>query len=64
MRISKQIKEDIAIKAAAAMIAKKRHAVYEELREKFTKIAERQFVNVPTKTLMKCGEFIRSKLLS
>jgi hypothetical protein len=60
MKLSKTIKADIARRAAAAMIAKKRDAAYETLRKELTGIAERQFANVPIKDMKKYeGEYIR-----
>jgi hypothetical protein len=58
MKLSKIVKEDIARKAAAAMIAKRRDATYETLRKELTAIAERQFADVPIKDMKKYGEFI------
>jgi hypothetical protein len=59
MKLSKNVKADIARKAAAAMIAKKRDAAYETLRKELTAIAERQFANVPIKDMRKYeGEYI------
>jgi hypothetical protein len=60
MKLSKIIKEGIARKAVAAMIAKKRDAAYETLRKELTAIAERQFAGVPIKDMRKYeGEYIR-----
>jgi hypothetical protein len=60
VKLSKNVKADIARKAAAAMIAKKRDAAYETLRKELTAIAERQFANVPVKDMKKyAGEYIR-----
>jgi hypothetical protein len=59
MKLNKSVKEVIARKAAAAMIAKKRGAAYETLRKELTAIAERQFANVPVKDMKKYeGEYI------
>ena len=58
MRISRKIKEDIARKAAVAMIAKKRDAAYETLRKDLTAIAERQFANIPVKDMKKFDGYI------
>jgi hypothetical protein len=58
MKLSKIIKEDIARKAAAAMIAKKRDAAYETLRKELTAIAERQFADVPIKDMKKYRDYI------
>ena len=60
MKISRIIKEEIARKAVAVMIAKKRDAAYETLRKELTAIAERQFAGVPIKDMRKYeGEYIR-----
>jgi hypothetical protein len=60
MKLIRIVKERIARKAAAAMIAKKRDAAYETLRKELTAIAERQFANVPVKDMKKYeGEYIR-----
>jgi hypothetical protein len=60
MKLSRNVKESIARKAVAAMIAKKRDAAYETLRKELTAIAERQFANVPIKDMKKYeGEYIR-----
>jgi tRNA U54 and U55 pseudouridine synthase Pus10 len=58
MKLSKTVKEDIARKAATAMIAKKRDTAYETLRKELTAIAERQFANVPVRDMKKYGEYI------
>jgi hypothetical protein len=58
MKLSKTVKEGIARKAVAAMIAKKRDAAYETLRKELTAIAERQFADVPVKDMKKYGEYI------
>jgi hypothetical protein len=59
MKLSKNVKADIAKKAAAAIIAKKRDAAYETLRKELTAIAERQFAGVPVKDMKKYeGEYI------
>jgi hypothetical protein len=58
MKLSKITKADIARKAAAAMIAKKRDAAYAALRKELTAIAERQFANVPVKDMRKFDGYI------
>jgi hypothetical protein len=58
MRISRNVKEDIARKAAVALIAKERDAAYEILRKELTGIAERQFANVPVKDMKKFDGYI------
>jgi hypothetical protein len=58
MKLSRKTKEQIAKKAAEALIAKKRDAAYETLRKELTLIAERQFANVPIKEMKKYGEYI------
>ncbi|MDR2782550.1 MAG: hypothetical protein LBB48_01675 [Treponema sp.] len=58
MKISRITKEDIARKAAIAMIAKKRNAAYETFRKELTAIAERQFAGIPINDMKKYGEYI------
>jgi hypothetical protein len=58
MKLSRATKEDIARKAATAMITKKRNAAYETLQKELTDIAERQFAGVPIKDMKKYGEYI------
>jgi hypothetical protein len=58
MKINRKIKEDIARKAAVAMIAKKRDAAYETLRKELTAIAEHQFANIPVKDMKKFDGYI------
>jgi hypothetical protein len=58
MRLSKTIKEEIARKAAVAMIAKKRDIAYEILRKELTEIAQHQFADIPIKDMKKFEEYI------
>jgi hypothetical protein len=59
MKLSRIVKDNIARKAVAAIIAKKRDAAYETLRKELTAIAERQFADVPIKDMRKyAGEYI------
>jgi hypothetical protein len=58
MKLSRVTKDEIAKKAAVAMIAKKRDAAYEILRKELTGIAQRQFANVPVRDMKKYEEYI------
>jgi hypothetical protein len=58
MKLSRTIKDDIARKAAIAMIAKKRDEAYETLRKELTEIAERQFSGIPVEDMKRFDEYI------
>jgi hypothetical protein len=58
MRLTQQIKLDIAKTVAEAMIAKRRDAAYRVLQKELTAIAERQFAGVPVDDMRKYSEYI------
>jgi len=58
MKLSMTIKQEIARKAAIAIIAKRRDATYKTLQKELTSIAERQYIDVPIKSMEKYAEYI------
>jgi hypothetical protein len=58
MKLSRKMKDDIARKAAIAMIAKKRDEAYETLRKELTEIAERQFSGIPVEDMKRFDGYI------
>jgi hypothetical protein len=58
MKLNRAAKDEIAKKAAVAIIAKKRDAAYEVLRKELTGIAQRQFANVPVRDMKKYEKYI------
>jgi hypothetical protein len=58
MKLTRQIKEDLAKTVSKAIMAKRRDAAYETLRKELTRIAELQFSGVPVEGMKKYEAYI------